>query len=214
MGSKMITKQDTYETLKHGYIKPTTLILELEDLIPDITRNFNIFYSNQVKQELYDRGKRDKLGEVDGFSYTKEIRYSLQDNKNYYKIGYEFTFVLEDSNKKNCSIIMKTSPTYEIGHITYENEKQIIITSKQHFFDLIVEWQNFIQSETDKIILHLHHIANDPNIGNELRKVYNLPRTDMDIHEILAYNSCCWKHDIDSYIEKLNDSIDTLKSFG
>ena len=210
----MISKENTYDTLKHGYIKPTTLIIELEDLIPDITRNFNIFYSNQVKQELYDKGKRDNLGEVDGFSYTKQIRYSLQDNKGYYKIGYEFTFVLEDSNKKHCSIIMKTSPAYEIGNITYENEKQTIITSKQHFFDLIVEWQHFIQSETDKIILHLNHIANDPNIGNKLRKIYNLPRSDMDIHEILSYNLCCWKHDVESYIEKLNDSIDTLKSFG
>lgn len=214
MGSKMITKENTYDTLKHGYIKPTTLIIELEDLIPDITRNFNIFYSNEAKQELYDRGKRNNLGEVDGFSYTKELKYSLQDNKGYYKIGYEFTFLLEDSNKKYCSIIMKTSPIYSIGNIVYENEKQTTITNKQQFFDLVCEWQNFIQAEIDKIISHLYHTTNNPNIGHDLRKVYNLPRPDMDMHQILAYNSECWKHDVENYIVKLNDSIDTLKSFG
>lgn len=210
----MISKENTYDTLKHGYIKPTTLIIELEDLIPAITKNFNIFYSNQVKQELYDKGKRDNLGEVDGFSYTKEIKISLQDNKGYYKIGYEFTFLLEDSNKKHCSIIMKTSPTYGIGDIVYENEKQTIITTKQQFFDLIVEWQNFIQYEIDNIISHLYDTTNNPNIGNKLRKIYNLPRSDMDVHEILAYNSNCWKSDIENYIVKLNESIDMLKSFG
>ena len=135
------TQQDIMDMLKHGHIKPVTLINELENLIPGVTRNFTCHYNSLVKQALFNKtyptGKlHSTLGEPDGYMYEHRITSKMSGNKSP-KLEYEFGLLITDFESNCNTITMSASPTFQIASIRLKCNKSVETTSKQHFFDLI-----------------------------------------------------------------------------
>lgn len=211
------TDQDIMDMLKHGHIKPVTLMNDLEDLIPGITRNFTYHYNDKIQQALYDKTySKEKLhfslGEPDGLIYKHEVSSKLSGRKST-RLGYQFYFLITDFQSTSNTVTMFASPSCNISQLQHESSQSIELASKQHFFDSVCYWQDYIDITINNIITHVYDTTQYPNIGSKTKKYYDPPNSDSDIHEYMISIEMLWKQDVEQFVLLLDKSRDTLKSF-
>jgi hypothetical protein len=208
-----LTAQDTFDTLKYGYVSYKSCMNHVEEIIPGLFRNFK----REFHHELYNALSKNKM-DIDfpscvhsGIRYEVQFLTKITGKQRTASTNIIFEIYNDKENGKTIVSMRLRGEVRLSESRSCKISKNIDITCASDFKNAIMNWQSFLDTKLEKYFDRLETIVKEiPQ--NKLYIV--LPDFHNEKDEVISRNLGILLDDIAQMKQSVMKNLDNLKSFG
>ena len=208
---KEITAQDTFDTLKYGYVSYKSCMNHVEEIIPGLFANFKREFHNDLYNTLCKNNiDRDMPNAIhSGVRYEVKFQTPITGNQRtaWTIIGFE---IYNDKEKGKTIVSMELSAEIRLSSRSCKISKNTNLMYASDFKDTIIDWQSFLDTKLEQYFDRIETIINELP-----QKTLYLVFKDFENekNEVISRNLGILLSDIAGMKQVVMKNLENIKSF-